>query len=142
MSQAWGLQKPLRTRSEPHKGRIWGRHGQSLAKLLTCAVGESAPGGPWVHTGFMWQRGLGVCPSPPVAVLLGPLSPMGMGCRNVSSWTDACCPWFWDLQVGSAAASGRWPEVPFSPGRVLFGEMGRRAQTQVTSVLEELEGWG
>lgn len=28
------------------------------------------------------------------------------------------------------------------PGKGPFGEMGRRAQTQVTSDLEELEGWG
>lgn len=71
MFQAWGLQKPLRTPSEPHKGRIWGSRGQSPAKLLTYVVGESTPGGPWVPTGFMWQRGLAVRPSPPGAVLLG-----------------------------------------------------------------------
>lgn len=63
-----GAQKPLRTRSEPHKGRIWGRRGQSPAKLLTYGRGESTPGGPCPYRVHV-AEGTGLSVLSPRAVL-------------------------------------------------------------------------
>lgn len=67
---------------------------------------------------------------------------MGMGFRNGSSWTDCLLslvlePAGWLCGCFSKVARGS-----LFPGKGPFGELGRRVQTQVTSVLEELKGWG
>ena len=85
----------------------------------------------------------------------------GTGCPSLS---PRCCafgalsPWGWDSEVAALGLPAAIPasgtckvalwllleggqRFPF-PRKGPFGELGRRAQTQVTSVLEELEGWG
>ena len=91
------------------------------------------PSGPWVHPGFMWQRGLGVRPSPPVAV--GALSPWGWDSEVAAVGLPAAIPASGTCKVALWLLLEGGQRFPF-PRKGPFGELGRRAQTQVTGVLE------